>query len=342
MVAIKNRDAEKFVSAPPDAIFLFLIHGADAGLARERALRIVEKRVDDRRDPFQCVEMSGDVIAGDPLALLDEANTIPLFGGRRAILTDVGAKSIAPAIEKLLAAPPKDCSIVLIAGALRRDAPLRKLIEGAKQGAAIECYPDTEQDLHALINSTLHEAGLSISPEARGLLQSALGEDRLMSRAELAKLLLYMRGKERVEASDVEDIVAHASNIAADRVVLDAFSGEASSAGAAFEHVLASGGDASQLLGGALRYALALHRARLSVDRDGRLEAGVAILTRSGWGFSHRAMLEWHLKHWSAVRVEQLLEMLRVAQHRARANAGIAEMEAGRALLRIARAAAKG
>jgi DNA polymerase-3 subunit delta len=341
MVGVKNRDAERFVSAPPDSIFLFLIHGPDAGLARERALRIVEKRVDDRRDPFQCVEMSGDAIAGDPLKLLDEANTVPLFGGRRAILADVGAKSITPAVAGLLAAPPKDCSIVLIAGALRRDAPLRKLIESAKQGAAIECYPDTEQDLHALIDSTLHEAGLSISPEARGLLQTALGEDRLMSRAELAKLLLYMRGRERVEAEDVENIVAHASNIAADRVVLDAFSGEASAAGAAFDHVLSSGGDASQLLGGALRYALALHRARLTVDRDGRLDAGVAILTRSGWGFGHRAMLEQHLRHWPAPRVERLLEMLRLAQHKARANANVAEMEAGRALLRIAQAAAK-
>jgi DNA polymerase-3 subunit delta len=341
MVAIKNRDAERFVAAPPDALFLFLVHGPDAGLVRERALRIVETRVDDRRDPFQCVEMSGDAIAADPLTLLDEANTVPLFGGRRVILIDAGAKSIAPAVERLLAAPPKDCSVVLTAGALRRDAPLRKLVEGAKQAAAIECYPDTEQDLHALIDQTLHDAGLSISPEARGLLQSALGEDRLMSRSELAKLLLYMRGKERVEAEDVENIVAHASNIAADRLVLDAFSGEASAAGAAFDHVLASGADASQLLGSALRYALALHRARLSVDRDGRLESGVAALTRSGWGFGHRAMLESHLRRWSAVKVEQLLETLRVAQRRARANANVAEMEAGRALLRVAKAASQ-
>jgi DNA polymerase-3 subunit delta len=339
MVAVKNRDAERFVSAPPDTIFLFLIHGPDAGLARERALRIIEKRVDDRRDPFQCVEMSGDVIAGDPLRLLDEANTAPLFGGRRAIVVDVGAKSIAPAVERLLAAPPKDCSVVLTAGALRRDAPLRKLIEAAKQSAAIECYPDSEQDLHALIDATLHEAGLSISPEARGLLQAALGEDRLMSRAELSKLLLYMRGRERVEAEDVENIVAYASNIAADRVVLDAFSGERGAAGAAFDHVLSSGGDASQFLGGALRYALALHRARLSVDRDGRLDAGLGILARSGWGFGHRAMLEQHLRHWSASRIERLLEMLRLAQHKARANANVAQMEAGRALLRIAQAA---
>ncbi|PWB82684.1 MAG: DNA polymerase III subunit delta [Methylocystaceae bacterium] len=336
MVAVKNRDAERFVKALPAPLFLFLVHGSDAGLVRERALRLVEQRVDDRRDPFQCVEMSGDAVAADPLSLLDEANTVPLFGGRRAILVETGAKSIASAIEHLLSAPPQDCSVVLTAGALKRDAPLRKLIENAKQGAAIECYPDTEQDLHALIDSTLHEAGLAITPEARGLLQSALGEDRRMSRSELAKLLLYKHGAEKIEARDVEDIVAHASNIAADRLVLDAFSGEASAAGEGLDHVVATGGDAAQLLGGALRYALALHRARSTVDREGRLDAGVNILTRGGWGFSHRAMLEHHLKIWPAAKVAGLVELLREAQQRARANAGVAEMEAGRALLRIA------
>lgn len=342
MVAIKNREAERFIGAPPAPIFLFLAHGADAGLVRERALRLVEKRVDDRRDPFQCVEMSGDAIAADPLSLLDEANTVPLFGGRRAILVDVGAKSLVPAVEQLLAAPPEDCSVVLAAGALKRDAPLRKLVEAAARGAAIECYPDAEQDLRALIDSSLREAGVAISEEARGLLLSALGEDRLMSRSELGKLLLYAHGRRKIETKDVEDVVAHASNIAADRVVLDAFSGEASAAGAGMDHIVASGGDGSQILGGALRYALALHRARLAVDRERRPDAGVAALMRSGWRFGDRAIWERHLKSWSASKIEGLLDGLREAHLRARANSQVAEMEAGRALIRIAAAAERG
>ncbi len=120
MVAIKSRDAERFVKAPPDSVFLFLLHGADAGLVRERALAIVAQRVDDRHDPFQCVEMSGDAVAADPLSLLDEANTIPLFGGRRAIIVETGGKSILSPLEQLLAAPPVDCAVVLTAGALKQ------------------------------------------------------------------------------------------------------------------------------------------------------------------------------------------------------------------------------
>jgi DNA polymerase-3 subunit delta len=339
MVAVTSRDAERFVAAPPESIFLFLVFGADAGMVRERALALVSKRVDDRRDPFQFVELSGDAVAADPLTLLDEANTTPLFGGRRALLVETGAKSVVPAVTSLISAPPAACTVILTAGALRKDAPLRKLVEGAKQGAGIECLPDTEQDIHALVDRTLLEANLVATPEARALLLAALGEDRLMSRAELAKLVLYMHGREHVEAADVEAIVAHASSIASDRVVAAAYAGEA---GETLDAYFAQGGDAGALLFGALRYALALHRARLAMEREGgRADAGVNTLFRAGFGFMHRALMEEQLRNWTAARLGALIEPLREAQTRARANAGIAQMEAERALWRVAKAAGK-
>lgn len=337
MTAVRSRDAERFVSNPPDGVFLFLVYGPDAGMVRERALTIVGKRVDDRRDPFQFVEMIGDSVAADPLALLDEANTTPLFGGRRAILVETSAKSVAPAITSLISAPPAACTVVLTAGALKKDAPLRKLVESAKQGAAIECQPDAEPDLQALIDRSLREAELVATPEARGLLLGALGEDRLMSRAELNKLALYMHGREHVETEDVEAIVAHASNVASDRVVTAAFGGDVA---ASLDAYFAQGGDASTLLFGALRYAVALHRARLAIEGEGgRPDAGVSALMRAGFGFLHRALMEEQLKRWSSTRVGVLIEPLRAAQTRARANANIAQMEAERALWRVAKAA---
>ncbi|MGJ0397521.1 MAG: DNA polymerase III subunit delta [Methylocystis sp.] len=341
MTAVRGRDAERFAAAPPEGVFLFLVFGADAGLARERALAIVDRRVDDRRDPFQFVEMSGDAVAADPLALLDEANTTPLFGGRRAILVETGAKSVLPAINSLIAAPPAHCTVVLTAGALRRDSPLRKLVEGAKLGAAIECLPDAAADLQALIDRSLRDAGLVASPEARGLLLGALGEDRLMSRAELSKLAIYMHGREHVEAKDVEAIVAHASNIASDRVVTAAFGG-AADIGAALDAYFTQDGDAQQLLFGALRYAVALHRGRLAMEREGgRPDAGVSALMRAGFGFMHRALMEEQLKNWSSTRLGALIEPLRAAQTRARANAAAAQMEAERALWNVAKASAR-
>jgi DNA polymerase-3 subunit delta len=340
MSAVKSSDAEKYVAAPPDNIFLFLVFGPDAGMVRERALTLVSKRIDDRHDPFQFVEMSGDDVAADPLTLLDEANTRPLFGGRRALLVETGAKSVITSVTTLISAPPEECTIILTAGALRKDSPLRKLVEGARRGAAIECEADTDQDLNALIDRSLREADLVASPEARELLAGALGEDRLMSRAELAKLALYMHGREHVDAEDVEAIVAHAARVASDRVVAAAFAGEAATT---MDSYFAQGGDATSLLAGALRYVIALHRARLAMEREGgRIDPGMTAMMRAGFGFvMHRALIEAQLRAWTSTRAGGLIEPLRDAQTRARAHADSARMEAERALWRVAKAARK-
>jgi len=342
VTAISKRDAESFVAAPPAAVFLVLVYGGDAGLVRERAVQIAAKRVDDRRDPFQFVELSGDAVSADPLVLLDEANTVPMFGGRRAILVESGAKSVAPAVEMLLAAPPPDCTIIITAGALKKDAPLRKLVEPSKIAAALECQPDEDKDLHGLIERTLHEHGLHADAEAMGLLTAALGEDRMMSRGELAKLALYMHGRSKVEAQDVEAIVAHAATIAGDRVMLAAFSGDKVATIAGYEELLTRGGDGQALIIAAMRYALALHRGRAVVDRDGgQTRNAQDAFYKAGFGSVHQAMREAHLKGWTQARVTQIVEFLRTAQTRARARGETADMEAARALLFIAQTATR-
>ncbi len=311
-----------------------MFHGSDAGLVRERALKLISRRIEDRRDPFQFIEMSGDAVAAEPLDLLDEAHTAPLLGGRRAILVESGAKSILPALEKLIAAPPTDCSIVVIAGALRKDAPLRKLVEDAKLAAAVECSPDAEADLDALIDGAFKEAELSADPAARALLRAALGEDRMMSRSELQKLVLYMRDRKQVQAEDVAAIVANAALPPGDELTLAAFAGDASAAGADFDEAAARGSDATQLIVGALRYALALHR--------GRSGGGVMAVKRAGFFNLQDAAIETHLKLWPAARLTGLVETLRAAQTRARADGSTARLEAARVFMHIARNAKRG
>ena len=46
--------------------------------------------VDDPTDPFSLVRMDGDDLAAEPSRLVEEAMTVPLFGGRRAIRVRAG------------------------------------------------------------------------------------------------------------------------------------------------------------------------------------------------------------------------------------------------------------
>ena len=120
MVALKPSEADAFVARPDPARVVVLVFGPDAGLVSERVDVIVRASVDSADDPFSLVRLDGDAIASDPARLVDEATTIPLFGGRRAIRLRAGSRNILAAVEAVLAAPLKDCRVVIEAGDLRK------------------------------------------------------------------------------------------------------------------------------------------------------------------------------------------------------------------------------
>ena len=156
MVALKAHQVDAFVARPTQPVVL--VFGPDSGLVRERAQALIHASVDDINDPFSLARLDGDDLAGEPTRLVEEANTIPLFGGRRAVWVKVGSRNIVPAVEALLGAASPDCRVVIEAGDLRRNAPLRALCERAKNAVALPCYEDDEKTLDRLIDTELRES----------------------------------------------------------------------------------------------------------------------------------------------------------------------------------------
>src|SRR5258705_12981458 len=203
MVALKGADIDKFVARPDPTRPVVLVFGPDAGLVRERAEALVRASVDDPKDPFQLARLDGDDLAGEPTRLVEEANTIPLFGGRRAVWVKAGRGNLAPAVEALVACSSPDCRVVIEAGDLRKTAPLRAVCERAKNAVALPCYADGERDIARLIDDEMRAGGLAISAEARSPLVPLLGGARLAARQEGPKPAMFARGKGKVELDDV-------------------------------------------------------------------------------------------------------------------------------------------
>src|SRR5580765_4502011 len=120
MVALKTGEIDSFVARPDPARAVVLIFGPDAGLVSERVDAIIRASVDDPSDHFALVRLDGDTLASDPARLTDEATTIPMFGGRRALRVRAGNRNILAAIEGILTAPLRDCRVVIEAGDLKR------------------------------------------------------------------------------------------------------------------------------------------------------------------------------------------------------------------------------
>jgi DNA polymerase III subunit delta len=335
MVALKASEIDRYMIHPDRARPVVLVFGPDAGLVRERAETLIRTAVDDPKDPFQLARLDGDDLAGEPTRLVEEANTIPLFGGRRAVWVKCGSRNFVPAVEALLASTCADCRVVIEAGDLRRNAPLRTICERAANAVALPCYLDSEKDLARLIDQEMQAAGLTISPEARAALVPLLGGDRLASRHELRKLALFARGKARVGLEDVRAVVTDASMLELDDLVDAAFAGRTDELEVEFRKTQTAGTAPSTILIAAVRQVAQLHKARLAVE-DGVSLGDAAGGMQPFLHFSRRSTVEAALRMWNSSRLEQAMTQLADAALEARRQSALADMIARRTLLALA------
>jgi DNA polymerase III subunit delta len=332
MVAVKPADAGAFIARADPARPVVLVFGPDVGLVSERVNALIETVVDDPSDPFALARLDGETLAAEPSRLIEEALTVPLFGERRAVWVKASGRNIAPAVEALLAAH-SDCRVIIEAGDLRRNAPLRTLCERARNAAALPCYADSEHDRARLIDEEMRAAGLTLAPDARALLIGLLGGDRAASRNELRKLALFARGGRQVGLDDVTAVVSDASALALDDIVDAAFAGRAADLEARLAKARTAGTAAGSMFFAAQRQVAQLHRWRSAV------EAGTPFsldAVQPPLHFRRKALVEEALKLWSAQRLLSAMTELAAAVLESRRNPALVDTIAERALLAIA------
>ena len=338
MTAIRPSEVDRYIARPDPGQPVLLVFGPDAGLVRERVDVLVRGAVDDPNDPFALARIEGEELAANPARLVEEANTIPLFGGRRAVLVKAGSRNIAAALEPVLAAPVAECRIIIEAGDLKRSAPLRALCEKAKAAAALPCYEDSERDLARLIDEEMRAANLTLAPDARAALAALLGGDRLASRSEIRKLALYARGQKIVELADVMAVVADASALALDGVIDATFAGDARAVETEFGKARAGGSSPAAIISAAIRQVANLHKMKLAVDAGDSIDFAMKRGTPPVH-FSREQTVGAALHQWSAPRLVRAMAQLAEASLEARRNAALAEAIAQRTLLAIAQSA---
>jgi DNA polymerase III subunit delta len=335
MVALRGKEIDAFLARPDPGRPIILLYGPDAGLVRERADALLASAVDDPNDPFSMVRLDGDELSAEPSRLVDEAMTIPLFGGRRAIRVRAGSRSFASGVDTLAEQPPKDCRIVIEAGELRPESPLRKACERAKTAVAIACYPDDAGQLAQLIDTELRVSNLRIAADARASLTALLGGDRQASRNELKKLALYAHGKSDVTLDDVMAVVADASELKVDPIVDGAFAGKPEVVETEFAKAMIAGTYPGMIISAAQRQAAWLHKSALAVAEG----TPVSALFDSGYPrlhFSRKGNVETALRNFSAPRLLAIIDQLAVAALETRKQTALAAVIAQRALLSIA------
>lgn len=339
MVAVRAQEADRLVARPPQDVVFYLVYGPDTGLVSERA-KAIAAAFSDPGDPFALVRIEASELSANPTRLADEAYAVSMFSSRRAILLrDGGGRAdLASRFRTLFKEPPPDTAIVVEAGDLKKSNPLRTAFEQEKQAYAIPCFADDERSIGALIDEEARAAGLSIASEARALLVSLLGGDRLMTRGEIQKLCLHAYGRGTITLDDVEMLVGDSSTFAVDEVIDAAAAGSLTALVEGLAKARAEGVDAGQMAGAALRHFMLLDELRAAVDA-GVSPADAVNGARPPVFFKRKGKIEAALGLWPPARLARAIVVLGDAARDARLNATLSADIVGETLMTLARAA---
>jgi DNA polymerase-3 subunit delta len=188
----------------------YLLAGSDRPKI-DRALERLRRRFEpDTVEALSAADASGDDVVA-------ACNALGLFAaeGRLIVVdgTEAWKAADAKAVAAYLKSPAPATTLVLLAGELKKDAPLAKAVAGAGD---VLMWDVPKRGLQRWVGEQFGVHGVKVEPEAARALVELVGEDLYELAAEIDKLATWA-GEERVGVDDVERLVAargDASNFA--------------------------------------------------------------------------------------------------------------------------------
>ena len=326
---------EGFIKRPDPACRAILVYGPDRGLVRERSEALAATVVDDPGDPFRTAELAADEMKSDPARLGDETAALSFTGERRVVRVRGAGDGVTAILAGFLDDPLGDALVVVEAGALAPRSSLRKLFEGAGNGAALACYADEGRDLETVITETLARHGLKTSPDALAYLRVHLGADRAVTRNEVEKLALYKGGPGTVELEDAIASVGDSAATSLDGVVYAAAGGQWRDLDRALDRAWREGLSPVAALRAMARHQTRLHLA-IALVAAGLSPARAMKALRPPVIFKFEDRFGAQMRSWRGPRMAAALELLIAAEVECKTTGQPAQLLCGRVLMRIA------
>lgn len=338
MAEIKAYEFDRLLPRATDLYRIFLVYGPDRGLISERAADLATKAGVKHDDPFSFTRLDLSDLQGDPGRLVDEVNAFGLFGGAKVIwVKGTGSdKALSDALQTLSSGPIPENILIIEAGDLKKGSALRKTCETVSIAVAIPCYSDDGKALNALVDQELATEGLRITSEARALLLESLGGDRIASRNEIRKLVLYCKGLGTVEEQHVVDIIGDASAISTDDAVDCVLKGDLPGLHRAIQKIITSKTPIFLVLQSCLKQFQLLDTMRAEMDEKRLPLIQVMQTTGRHIHFKRKPLFERALKGWSAEGLSRETNRLQNAILQSRQRGSLEDTVAFQTLLATA------
>lgn len=323
MTALKAHEVARYLARPDLSEGIFLAYGPDGGLVRETAQRLIRQLSGDDPASASLTIFDGPELDAEPGRLVMEARSVSLFGGKRIIRVRNATKALVMPLTELRD-DPGGAAIILEAGNLTPRDALRALVESAKLGRALPCYPDTDETLANLMRDTFNQLGIRADADVIPTLRDILGNDREITRRELEKLTLFAAASKTLTREDVLLLCADNGALAIDAILDASGGGHAERLEMALNRALAASVNPQQLLAMLANHFANLRRWRVEVD-NGKPPRAVLEAVKPKPHFSRITNLEQQLRLWTEPALANATERLLNATSDSRRKPVLAE-----------------
>lgn len=356
---LKAHQVDGFLRAPDDIenICLALIYGGDQGMIRENARKLSDFVLGKDADPTQRVELDAASLSRTPSLLRDEAAAQSMFaapGGedRRVVMVRTQADQIAGVVKDYLEDPVPEALIVIEAGRLTPASKLRKTVENNKRAMALPCFEDDPKTVQRLAREWLESEGFRIEAAAMDLLGQKLGADRGVTRQELERLALFAgpkgsakrQGRDvvMITLEDVEQVIGDGAAASLDNVVDAVAGGMLDDADEALTRLSLAGTPAPAVLNRLRMHFQSLHLTQGHIENGMSRNEALKAAFRPPLHFKRMSAVERQIGLWPKARLSTALNIIHETETACRETGSPDVTLASHALLRLARAAAKG
>ena len=323
-----------FLKNPYPNTRLVLIYGPDQGLVAERSKILTRSLVNEADDPFSVSYLSGKDIKSAPLVFFDAVTARSLLGGKRVVSITLNTEDISATISSYLENDDKDAVIILSAGELSPRSALRKLVEESANEVSIPCYLDDLNTLDSLINDIIKKNNKSLEFDAKAYLINSLGSNRLVSRNELEKLIVYTGNHDKITLKDVVAIIDDNGALSIDEIIYAVADGDHMRFDSQLDRAFDEGTPASTILRAAIHHFQKLHLASFHVQNG--MSATQAIKNiRPPIFYKFQDRFKKQITVWKISKISRSLSILTEAEIKSRSTGLNPETICGRALLSL-------
>ena len=212
---LKNYEIDSFCSNFNKTTPAVLLYGQDYGLKYERAASIIKNYMEDSHN---IIELDMKSIISNSEIIMTELKSISLLNSKKVIKISDADDRLYPIIKDNILLNNEECLLILVSENLPPRSKIRVFFENHEDAVILPCYIDDNKNILNLIDKMLSKENIKIGFDAKKLLSNYLGIDRLVTKTEIEKAILYAGSTKSLSTEDISSFLSDQASINIDEL----------------------------------------------------------------------------------------------------------------------------